>query len=34
MVLSRFADGLWAEDYATWDALGLLQQPGVIPAAA
>jgi steroid delta-isomerase-like uncharacterized protein len=34
IVLSRFADGFWAEDYATWDALGMMQQLDAIPAAA
>ena len=34
MVMTRFAGGLWAEDYATWEALGMLQQLGAIPVAA
>src|SRR3954469_18496977 len=31
IVLSRFEDGKWAEDYINWDTLGLLQQIGVVP---
>jgi steroid delta-isomerase-like uncharacterized protein len=31
IVISRFANGKWAEDWANWDTLGLLQQVGVIP---
>ncbi len=35
MVIARFdAAGKWAEDWASWDQLGLLQQLGVIPAPA
>lgn len=34
LILSRFEDGKWAEDHAQWDALGLLQQLGLIPAPA
>lgn len=35
MVIARFDDaGKWVEDWANWDQLGLLQQIGVIPAAA
>lgn len=34
IVISRFADGLWAEDYHNWDTLGLLRQIGAIPPAA
>lgn len=35
VVISRFSsDGMWAEDWVNWDALGLLQQIGVIPSAA
>jgi len=32
MVCSRFANGKWAEDWSNFDALGMLQQLGVIPA--
>jgi predicted ester cyclase len=32
MVISRFVDSVWVEDWATWDALGMLQQVGAIPA--
>lgn len=32
IILSRFEDGKWAEDHAQWDALGLMQQLGLIPA--
>lgn len=31
LILSRFENGKWAQDYAQWDALGLLQQLGLIP---
>lgn len=31
MVVSRFADGKWVEDWSNYDALGMLQQLGVIP---
>jgi steroid delta-isomerase-like uncharacterized protein len=31
MVYSRFANGKWAEDWSNFDALGMLQQLGVIP---
>jgi len=35
MVIARFDEaGKWVEDWASWDQLGLLQQVGVIPAAA
>lgn len=34
IVISRFVDGRWAEDYVNWDTLGLFQQIGVIPALA
>jgi steroid delta-isomerase-like uncharacterized protein len=34
IVLSRFANGKWAEDYVNWDTLGMLQQIGVVPAMA
>lgn len=32
LVLSRFANGKWAEDYVNWDTFGMLRQLGVIPA--
>jgi steroid delta-isomerase-like uncharacterized protein len=32
IVISRFEDGLWAEDYVNWDTFGMLVQLGVIPA--
>jgi steroid delta-isomerase-like uncharacterized protein len=28
---ARFADGKWAEDWVSWDQLGMLQQLGVVP---
>jgi steroid delta-isomerase-like uncharacterized protein len=31
IIISRFADGRWAEDWVNNDDLGLLQQLGVIP---
>lgn len=31
IVISRFANGKWAEDQVSFDALGMLQQLGVIP---
>jgi steroid delta-isomerase-like uncharacterized protein len=31
LVLSRFENGKWAQDYASWDALGMLQQLSLIP---
>jgi steroid delta-isomerase-like uncharacterized protein len=34
ITVSRFAGDLIAEDYVIWDALGLLRQLGVVPAAA
>jgi predicted ester cyclase len=35
MVIARFnAAGKWAEDWVTWDQVGLFQQLGVIPAPA
>jgi predicted ester cyclase len=35
MVIARFdTAGKWAEDWVTWDQVGLLQQIGVIPAPA
>jgi len=34
IILTRFAGGLWAEDYGNWDMLGMLQQLGAIPLAA
>ena len=32
IVISRFANGKWAEDYVNWDTLGMLQQIGAVPA--
>ena len=29
---ARFEGGKWAEDWVSWDQLGMLQQLGVIPA--
>jgi predicted ester cyclase len=35
MVIARFDEaGKWAEDWVTWNQVGLLQQIGVIPAPA
>jgi predicted ester cyclase len=34
IVVSRFAQGKWAEDYVNWDTLGMFQQIGVVPAMA
>lgn len=34
IVLSRFANGKWAEDYVNWDTLGMMQQIGVVPTLA
>jgi predicted ester cyclase len=35
MVIARFDDsGKWIEDWNCWDQLGMLQQLGVVPAAA
>jgi steroid delta-isomerase-like uncharacterized protein len=34
IVISRFAQGKWAEDYVNWDTLGMLQQIGAVPAMA
>jgi predicted ester cyclase len=35
MVIARFdATGRWVEDWNCWDQLGLMQQLGVLPAAA
>jgi steroid delta-isomerase-like uncharacterized protein len=34
IVISRFDNGKWAEDYVNWDTLGMLQQIGVAPAMA
>jgi predicted ester cyclase len=31
IVITRFEGGKWAEDFALWDQLGMLQQLGVIP---
>jgi steroid delta-isomerase-like uncharacterized protein len=33
IIMSRFEDGLWAEDHVCWDQFGMMQQLGVIPAA-
>ncbi len=32
VVCSRFANGKWEEDWSNFDALGMLQQLGVVPA--
>ena len=34
MTIFRVADGLIAEEWTVWDALGLLQQIGAVPVAA
>lgn len=34
IVISRFTQGKWAEDYVNWDTLGMLQQIGAVPAMA
>lgn len=35
MVIARFDEaGKWAEDWANWDQLGMLQQIGAVPAPA
>jgi steroid delta-isomerase-like uncharacterized protein len=34
IIITRFANGKWAEDRLNWDTLGMLQQLGVIPAPA
>jgi steroid delta-isomerase-like uncharacterized protein len=31
IVISRFVNGKWAEDWANWDTLGMLQQIGAAP---
>ena len=31
MIIARFEDGKWAEDWFNWDQFGMLQQLGVIP---
>jgi steroid delta-isomerase-like uncharacterized protein len=31
ILISRFADGKWAEDWANYDALGMMQQIGALP---
>jgi steroid delta-isomerase-like uncharacterized protein len=31
IIISRFENGLWREDWVSWDQLGMLQQLGVIP---
>lgn len=31
IIMSRFEDGLWAEDHVCWDQFGMMQQLGVIP---
>ena len=30
---ARFEGGTWAEDWVSWDQLGMLQQLGVVPTA-
>ncbi len=32
IIMSRFENGLWAEDHVCWDQFGMMQQLGVIPA--
>ncbi len=32
IIISRFANGKWQEDYNNWDTFGMLKQMGVIPA--
>jgi len=32
IVISRFVNDKWAEDYVNWDTLGMLQQIGAVPA--
>lgn len=34
IVISRFANGRWVEDYCNWDVLGLLRQLGMVPEPA
>ena len=34
IAISRFAGGKWVEDWESFDALGLMQQLGVIPQMA
>jgi len=34
IIISRFEDGRWAEDWVQWDRMTMLQQLGVIPEAA
>ena len=34
ITIFRFADGQIAEEWTVWDALGLLQQVGAVPAPA
>src|SRR5258707_8426143 len=31
IIISRFENDLWREDWVSWDQLGMLQQLGVIP---
>ena len=31
IIISRFENGKWAEDYVSWDVLGFLQQIGAFP---
>jgi steroid delta-isomerase-like uncharacterized protein len=31
IIISRFENGLWAEDWVRWDTLGFLQQLGALP---
>jgi hypothetical protein len=33
IIISRFANGKWQEDYINWDTFGMLRQMGVIPSA-
>ena len=32
IIITRFVNGKWAEDWNNWDTLGMLQRLGVIPA--
>ncbi len=34
IVISRFAKGKWQEDWVSFDALGMLQQLGVVPTSS
>ncbi len=31
IVISRFINGKWSEDWSNWDTLGMLQQVGAVP---